>query len=156
MAQAPICLFSRALICIVATRSCSIPSLRQGGSTGFHRARVQWNPDRIIARRLPARGDIASWRGEKPPLSADGHRGCLASASGDSLGLSYLQQHIHRVEDTLCGHLSACSCTRCVVVIFFSSNSTLTLDFEGHLPHKECRAGQGSRLRGSLSPNNSS
>jgi len=30
---------------------------------------------RVIARRLPARGDIASWRGEKPPLSVDGHRG---------------------------------------------------------------------------------
>ncbi len=47
---------------------------------------------------------------------------------------------------------NSCSCTRCVVVIFFSSNSTLTLDFEGHLPHKECRAGQGNRLRSSLAP----
>jgi hypothetical protein len=46
----------------------------------------------------------------------------------------------------------SCSWTRCVVAIFFSSNSILTLDFEGHLPHKECRAGQGSRLRSSLSP----
>jgi len=36
---------------------------------------LEFSPDRVIARRLPARGHIASWRGEKPPLSADGHRG---------------------------------------------------------------------------------
>ena len=56
-----------------------------GGSTDFQHPKLQWNAYRVIVLRLPTRSNIASWRGEKPPLSADGHRCCLASAYADSL-----------------------------------------------------------------------